>query len=370
MLRIAKILIILMLSSKAYSQNVNVESLFTRKYIPCQDIRYNAQFLIPKFYKKNDLVTVNAIIKYWEKNCGASEEITRCKILLAIAKNDFKEALYDYNILKYLDLYKNITKNKDINYNTISAENDFESQSNESDSLYEFTVNLAKELLINEGILPIERFFVLIYSNNFNETFEILKTKDYEGTLLQELYLNELEYNKNKKKSYYGVMAGVWIPLGNLKVVGTHPFIGFRTSVKYKKLIIAPTLGFKAGGSTNKYQVFKNDSVYDTDHFFGVYIGIDFDFEMFKIKNSSFSLIGGVASDLFDALSADDPNSDDDIVKTINSLNLNFGLGYRLFINQSKFIGLEFKYNIVDFKNNLGTNLSGDALSINLIYGF
>ncbi len=84
MKHIFKILTILFFTSNVYGQIDGIENLMTRRYLSCQDIGYNAQFLIPEFYKKDSKDTLNAIIDYWEKHCGLTEEIIRCKILLAI----------------------------------------------------------------------------------------------------------------------------------------------------------------------------------------------------------------------------------------------------------------------------------------------
>jgi len=371
MKRIFKIIILLLFfTSTVYGQINDIENLMTRRYLSCQDIRYNAQFLIPEFYQNKSNDTLNAIIDYWEKHCGISEEIIRCKILLAIDNHNFNERIYNSNILNYLISYKNNSSILDSNYGKIYVRFNWNYYNNQPDTLDKFTVYLAKVLLKRNDLKPIESFFLRIYSNDFENTFAMLQTEEFNGTIIQGLYNKEIEMYKKKVIGHGDLLLGAWIPQDNLETVGSHPFFGFRYGIQYKKLIADVTIGFKFGKSPKVYQVYENDSIWDTDHFFGGYLGLDMGLEMVKIKNSSFDLIGGIAFDGFDALKADDPNSNDDITKSLNSLNLNVGLGYKYNINPWNYLGVDIKYNILDYKNPRGTDLSGNALTINLIYGF
>ena len=99
-------------------------------------------------------------------------------------------------------------------------------------------------------------------------------------------------------------------------------------------------------------------------------MGFDFGYELFSIKKNNFDLIGGIAFDGFDALSSDNSNSNNNISKSINSLNLNIGLGYKHFLNSWNYLGFDFKYNFVNYDNKNGTDLAGNTITINLIYGF
>jgi len=231
-------------------------------------------------------------------------------------------------------------------------------------------VQLAKELLERNDLKPIEKLFLKMYSNDFEGTLAMIQTDDFKGTKIQELYFNQIKQYKRQVIGHEDFLLGAWIPQDNLKTLGSHPYFGFRGGIKYKRFMADATCGFKFGKSQNVYQVYKNDSVWNTDHFLGGYIGLDLGLEMFQIKKSSFDLIGGIAYDGFDALNADDPNSNTNITKSINSLNLNIGLGYKYNINQWNYIGVDIKYNILDYKNTLGTDLNGNAFTINLILGF
>jgi hypothetical protein len=370
MKRIFKILTILFVTSSVYGQIDDMESLITRKVITCQDIEYNAQFLIPEYYHKDSKDTLNSIIEYWQSHCGLREAIIRCKILLAIDNDEFNEDLYDAYILNCLtDYMYSFESYRNIN-GEVYISNNWGYFYSQPDTLGKFTVNLARKLLKRDDLEAIETFFLRMYSNDYEGTFAMLQSDEFNDTEIQKYYLNEIDRYNSQFIGHGDFLLGAWIPQGNLKTIGAHPFFGFRGGIKYKRLVTDLTLGFRAGKSPNDYQVFKNDSIWNTDHYFGGYIGMDLGLEMFRIKRSSFDLIGGVAFDGFDVLDVGDPNSNTNITKTLNSLNLNIGLGYKYNINPWNYIGIDCKYNIVDYKNNMGTDLIGNAFTINLIYGF
>ncbi len=361
-----KILFIMLLASSAYGQVDDVEKLMTRKYISCADVNYNVQFLIPQYYKSGSKDTLNAIIDYWGKHCGNFETIARVRILLAIDDGNFNENIYGDNIIRYLTYYKNFSTTDRGSYYLYSGKFDLF----RPDSLDLFTVSLAKKLLKRTNLTPVERFFLRFYSNDFDGTFAMLKSDDFAGTKIQELYFKEVKRYDVKFISHGNFRVGAWIPYGNLGHVGTHPLIGFAGGMKYKRLTADLSMAFKFGRSPNVYQVYVNDSIWNTNYFFGGYMGVDLGFDLLQLKRSSLSLLGGVAFDGFDALKVSDQNSNNNINKSLNSLNLNFGLGYKYSINKFNYLGLDIKYNFVDYRNPRGTDLSGNVFTVNLVYGF
>lgn len=62
----------------------------------------------------------------------------------------------------------------------------------------------------------------------------------------------------------------------------------------------------------------------------------------------------------------EDPNR---ITKSLNSLNLNLGIGFRNYFQNRTYWGFEARYNFVNFKNTGGTDLTGNTISIRLNLG-
>lgn len=363
MKKITTIFLTVFITVTALSQN-NIEKLMTRRYLSCDNINYNVSYLIPEYYEKGEIDTLNSIIKYWEDHCGNSEELTRCKILFAIERNDFEEKIYNSDILDLLFLYKNNAFRK--KSESLYMQNDRFNLINIPDTLNKFTEKLAIHLLERNSLTALEEFFLRIYSNDFMNTFSMITSDKFNGTLLQKLYYKEVEKYENQIIFHGDYLLGTWIPFDKLSIVGSHPFLGVRGGIRYKKLIVDATMGFKFGKSPNTYQVYLKDSLWNTDHFLGGYLGLDLAYELLKYRKNSFDLIGGVAYDGFDALDIPEKN----ISKTINALNLNIGLGYKHQISEWYYWGVDLKYNFINYKNPGGSNLLGNSLSINLIFGF
>jgi hypothetical protein len=245
-----------------------------------------------------------------------------------------------------------------------------------SNPLNKFTSKLSKTLLETKELSAVERFLLRIYANDFDQPlFQMLDSDELNGTRIKELYLQEKQKREKAGNFNNAWMLGVWIPQGNLEILGMHPFIGYRFGVKYTKLAVDLSLGFKFGKSPNTYQVYKDDIIWDTDYFVGWYLGLDAGYELFRLwKKNSIDLIGGIAFDGFDSLNEKiEGCKNERMSKNINSLNLNIGLGYKFHFqkqrNNQRYLGIDVKYNLVNFKNPHGTNLAGNTYTINLILG-
>jgi hypothetical protein len=168
------------------------------------------------------------------------------------------------------------------------------------------------------------------------------------------------------------VLAGLWVPTGNLSLLGAHPYCGFQIGARYKRLLVNATVAFRFIKSANEYQVVEEGQLYNSHKFFGGYIGLDGGFDVLQTPGHEISVLAGCGFDGFDALYFENNSSidDDDVTRSINSLNLNAGLGYKYYISpRGGYIGLDLKYNFLFYKNNGGTDLSGNAVTLGLIFG-
>lgn len=193
---------------------------------------------------------------------------------------------------------------------------------------------------------------------------------DFLNRFLQWSYLSAIRECEEQMEGHWALFAGAWYPFDNLNLVGTHPVIGGKLGIKYRRLILDLSVNIKFGNSANHYQVFKDDSLYDTRVFLGVFLGIDAGFEVLKHKKHEIDLIGGFGYEGFDALrDVHSKVSSDKVSVTLRSLNLNLGLGYRFYISSTTYIGLQGRYNFLNFLNHKGTNLSGNAMEFYILIG-
>ncbi|NUO81616.1 hypothetical protein HUU05_16215 [candidate division KSB1 bacterium] len=78
-------------------------------------------------------------------------------------------------------------------------------------------------------------------------------------------------------------------------------------------------------------------------------------------------MLAGLGWDGFDAIESDKNRK----AKSINSLNVNLGLGYRQFFKpySTHYLSLEGRYNFVNYATHGGSDLSGNTITLRLIYG-
>ncbi|MCL2683423.1 MAG: hypothetical protein FWE63_08110 [Bacteroidales bacterium] len=398
MKKILKIFLLLCIALPAYCQVENVENIMTRRYLSCSDIVYNVSWLMPEFYEKGNMDTLQAILDFWEKRCGMSEAVMRSKIIFSISSGSFSENLYgnfidssvfvhptdkfaNNRILRLLRSYEWSNTTFNVRRGYWDHWDDWGNDISRIQQLNGFTVNLSKKLLETKELSVIERFFLLFYSNEFKQAWQMLDSDELDGTRLKELYLQEKKTREQDVSFHNNWMVGAWIPQGNLELLGVHPFFGYRLGGKAKKLTINLSFGLKFGNSPNIYQIYKDDSIWNTNRFFGIYLGSDINRELFRFGRHGIDIIGGVAWENINTLNekkehacgCTSHNDNDRIKHNLNSLNLNIGLGYKFYFKKQQFnqryIGLDVKYNFVNFKNTHGTNLDGNILTVNLILG-
>jgi hypothetical protein len=299
--------------------------------------------------------------------------------------------LTDDDILKMLRMCDRITQhgNKRVYWGDWEYREFYPFENETGDRLDNFITTLSKKLLETKELSTDERFFLRIYANDFEQASQMLKSDELNGTRIKELYLREQKLYEQDAYFHNDWMFGVWMPHGNLDLLGIHPFLGYRFGIKIKKVTADLSLGFKFGKSPNTYQVYKENKIWDTDYFGGIYFGLDAGYELFRLGKSGIDIIGGVAYENISTLNEKKEdccpccsNKNENKIKyNLNSLNLNIGLGYKFYFknkrnnqhyyhrNNQRYVGLDVKYNFVNFKNPHGTNLNGNTYTVNLLIG-
>jgi hypothetical protein len=164
-----------------------------------------------------------------------------------------------------------------------------------------------------------------------------------------------------------GLSMGLWVPTGKNSTLGAHPQFGFYMGAKACRFEPCVSFALRFASSANDYTVRYKGTQYSTGEYLGWYAGVDFGYEIFYTRKQGFLLLGGAGWDAFQAKTF----SDDEYV-WINSINLNTGLGYRLYYKEtaeSSYVEIDVKYNIIDYKNPGGTDLSGDAVTFYIAWG-
>lgn len=372
--------------SDAQVRDDQVEQMMTKRVLNCDDIYYNAITMIPELYLANKKDTIDAIVSYWTRNCGMNESAVAYLTLTAIKEHRFKEALeniYGANAKGKTDTlspeqyYKeNIISYLTENYKFYDIQHYPEKYPHFYFEAYvqysNFIRSLAGSLLGEPGLSPVEHFLADYYAAPDPNKLNNLRDSIYAGTALQKAYIGDRRYGGIDIAIY----SGLWYPQRNLSVVGSHPYIGVNIGGCTNRVLYDLSGNIRFVRSPNYYTVVRNDTAFTNDYYVGYYLGLDMGYAFLRNKTNELALLGGVAMDAIQAI-ANTSTSSESNGKALYSLNLNGGVGYKLYLSHRKrlhdeahsYLGVQVKYNWLMYDNKGGTDLGGSALTFTLLYG-
>lgn len=345
----------------AYAQDSSsVEGLLSRTVVKCEDVQYNAIELIPGMHGKHQHDSLAKLMQYWESKCnGLSEQHFTFKLLYAIGQRNFTEAIYeDRDMIEYMETYKS---------NLTYARKGVFTNNDHYLRYYNYLQGMAVSMLSTPGLSRVEVFLVNYYANPTLTDNKVLINNEFAGSALQRQYNDGESKKRDMGGIYIAAIAGAWVPTGKLSFIGVHPYVGYELGGRGKRLQVGLAMYFSFINSPNTYYVMKDSILYPTRYFLGGYIGVNSSYDIVQTKKSMFCLLAGVGYDGFDVLSIGKGVNNE--TESVGALNINAGLGYRFRVGKTSYLGLEVKYNNVNYVNRGGTDLSGDAFTIGLSYG-
>ena len=167
---------------------------------------------------------------------------------------------------------------------------------------------------------------------------------------------------------YAAFLTGVWIPTDEAGTLGSKLQMGFNAGGKRCNFEVNLSAIVRMLPSAIAY-TYENDGVlYETNKYLGWYFGLDVGYEIIYFRGNGILLLSGIG---WEGFSANPWAQEPEDMYNISSVNFNFGLGYRYYIGKGYYNYWEFdcKYNFIDYKNPGGTDLSGNAFSVLILYG-
>ncbi len=316
------------------------------------------------YYLNENLDSAQFVINDWVEKCGYREVVIRAQTLLDFRKDDRTEINSNsfFSLIEFIhrDTISGIRTKYFYEYNR-----PYYSYIPISESYDKFT-KVAFDKLPNQKSNELE-LVRKVYSGNYQNFFEDLKSPDLNGSSLQKSYNNYINDNIKLTEGHYSIFTGMWIPISE-STLGSHPEIGFQLGMKKRKWNYDLTILFRFLKSKNEYQVLRKQTnqFEPTNLFFGGYMGIETGYDIIQHKKHEIQIVGGIGFDGFDALKQ---SGELNAVSTF-SYNLNFGAKWRKYINSNSYFGLGIRYNIIDYSIRNKVNFNEYPISINVIYGF
>jgi hypothetical protein len=363
------VMILILLSRLSFGQDF--DNIIPIKQTDCSDVSYNSGLYFIRYMNENKADSAKYLLTYWESKCGIREPIFRAKVLLALHENEFNDTLMKEGTLNNIFNYQNrmdmIKYSNYYSYDNYKSYYGFTPPGQEFDK---YTRNLAKDLTNKYESNTIEYLIAEFYGVNSDTIFTKIQSKYHDESALAKEYNKAVESYVNMAEFHMSWITGIWIPTGNLKILGNHPEIGFQMGSKHKKMNYDIIMAFKFLDSPNDYyarHTKSDDYVELTNHFFGAHIGFDIGRDIYSNNGHEIQLTGGIAFDGFDALEED---TDYDIKsETAWTYNFSFGLGYRYYVTNSFYLGIRAKYNVVDYTLNNVVDFTGNPITIQFIIG-
>ncbi|GEM_PF-2590502 len=334
----------------------------TRLY-DCLDYVRNSRKLIPKFYTEGKIDSVEKIVDFVNSKCSFSP-LQAFELLHQIKKGEITYYWCDDSLVEGMILPRFYSY-----YGSFGRHDSWIEPSHEYNLFIE---RLASEVKDSVDPTSVANAIATYYAVGRDSLLDKLSKGTYQGTCFQARYDREVDTLLEKRRNFannWSLNAGAWIPGGNLKRLGSKIEIGGQAGLRSRHYGADVTFFARFLNSQQPYLVNHRDSLYETDNFLGTYFGLDPVLRVYTSWNTSLEFFGGIGWDGIMALTADDlkENQGD----YLNSLNLNLGFTLRLFYGprHTRYWGLQARYNFLNYDTDGGTDLSGNSLSINLIWG-
>lgn len=342
----------------------------------CETVSNEAIQLIPYYLEVNNLDSAAYYTKIWEDKCGRNKFNERIKLLLSIKDDSFTQFMVDYSAYVFLlDDLADHQINQLIDTVYQNPNSFFNQYYNPADLILSFdkaSAAFAKKLLqelTNDGMSACDLRYQLLtlYAGEVEAFQQSIKSPQCSDGRLPQLINELIENIKSKKLVHVAFSTGVWIPTGNVSVLGTHPSLGFLFGAGTEKYTFDLSAEFRFINSKNNYTTHYQGNLINTDYFFGGFAGLNVTRTMLTLGKSNLHIGGGLGIDGIDVVESD---TDNDINgKSILSFNANAGMGYRYINDKGSYSGIDVRYNFVQYDNNPGTSFSGNTISVRLTFG-
>lgn len=354
-----KLLLIGMATITSLSSNAqSIEEQMTKTNPGCQTFFLNAMKVVPKQYETRSFDSIQKALEIWATYCN-EKEIQIFRLLLDLQTDKFKMPADGSLFVQLLEEYSLHFQKVDTSKSQVNT--------NPALTFFQLCSLWAGNLKHEKKQSDLERFIcsVLTYEVT-NPRKEIRRNQKLYPELYASLSQQFKDVRKNQFRKSYGIIPGIWCPVGNLKVVGNHPFLGAQIGARSPHFQLDLSLHIRFLEARQLYY-FKGlpDS---TRTYSGAYLGAEFIYYPVVTMRTDLGVVTGFGGDLFDPEDFDSENSNGSL--SFDCFNFNTGIRFNYYIMQSLYFGLEGRYHLLNYKNDFGTKISGNAFTWNFIIGF
>jgi len=345
----------------------------------------HAPVVLPALLERRQYDTLGFYLQNWKNsNYPNLEFIFAMQVLLAIQADKYHSFPLPFDCLNYLSAYAKeqtamlhkadafryyITLNSRYSYDATDA----------AQKTILFITSWSKELIKTRKLTTSQLFICRTLSGNITtprEEFEsdpaicpdLVQVQEQLQACKKRYFADE----RNHSGIVIGLMAGSWFPTGNLQVLGVHPSIGFIIGWRNRLNEYDLALSYRLKRTTSQsYDYVRQGDLYTDNFYEGGYAGAEYTRYLVHTTRADVGLTSGIGYDYFSLVSSSADPSYYSYLKPfeIGSLNCNAGVRYKCFLRRNLFLGFVAKYNVIHYVNTGGTNLTGNAFTLDLTIG-
>jgi len=329
---------------------------------------------LPVLYGQNNFKGIQSFINQQRNVCGNAVHIVAIQLLLDVQENNLSAAsLNDTTFYKSLrsyvqTLYIVYGANKKPGYYGVKH---LEEPSYRQ-IVFTFIVNWAQRLLERNNLNPAQKFLCNVLAGNVPDPVSTILENGEEYSSLYSAVKRGYAIHRNSKTNNIAFTLGAWLPQGNATALGVHPSAGIVLGKRSKLNQVDFTFNMRFLRTPADYTVMRSGELYKRHTFTGGYAGVDYTHYLLHTANFETGITAGVGYDAFDIANQDRGKNYSDYLRPfeIGCLNINTGVRFNYFFNPVNYIGLEAKYNYLNYHNSGGTPVDGNAVSLSVILGF
>lgn len=363
-LTLCVVALLFMFQAKSQSPIRNPDTLFNKldlmmvtQRVNCYNVYESCSFLIPRYYYQGKKDSVLILTDYWKNRCGSNARNVTLQILNKIDQNKFSSDSVSFNTIDWLEEYLASRIFYNPNYANYYGYSDYINTYN--DFIYDYAKELNKNCVNPEAKLICS---VLADSSANNLQKYLKKYKPI--TKIHTAYSNYQDSLGSLPSMIMGIQTGYTKFLGANQLLGDKFIFGLHVGWANKKNTLLANVDFRNGKSANSYFVWKNDSLVSTNYYSAFHVGLEYRRSIYKNKSSSLKLCVGAGMENMTAIAE---NTEKKIKSfSLQSYNFSGGLIYCFRINPFSEFFIQSTYNLLDFRNNKGTDLSGNAFCIKI----
>lgn len=365
---LTKLFVLIALQTAVFAQSIQEQ--LTVRQPDCRDVLVNTGELLPKLYVQKSFDSIGVAIVVVQQYCPREpEELFYLTLLLHIQRSTFSvdrmSDNYYFSRIIHTERYGLPIPLLDV----VNQSQFYYSFGNWSLKLNQLIKTWANDLLSKPNLSNNEYFICNVLAGNYKHPESILKNEKDKYPQLFALLNQQLQKERSEPIGVFNILIGTWIPAGNLRLLGTHPTVGFQLGGRNQRNEFLLDLHVRFLKAANSYTVRRADSTYRLSYYTGFYIGAEYIRYFYHSLHFETGLVGGLGYDGFSITGSSD--KEEEYLKPVNigSPNINAGLRINYFFNPRLCLGIIGKYNAIWYKNRGGTNLSGHPFSIDVVLG-